>query len=243
MNPEAYIEMAQTEDEHWWFVARRMILMDCIRLLSLPPQANILEIGCGTGGNLSMLSQFGKVYGIEMEDEALALAMHKSNHRHTLIKGKCPDNLHFEHIKFDLICMLDVLEHIDQDISALIALKQYLSSNGKILLTVPAHPWLFGAHDQYLHHQRRYTQSQLQRVLGQAGLVSARMSYFNCILFPLAALTRLIEKYLNLKNSTGGTTPVAPLNWLLKKIFMCERYLLRYVNLPFGVSLLCIAKA
>lgn len=243
MNPQAYIEMSQTEDVHWWFVARREILTDCLLQLNLPTQANVLEVGCGTGGNLNMLEQFGLVHGIEMDPQALNLANQKSSHRHLLTQGKCPDDLDFGDKTFDLICLFDVLEHIEHDTQTLAFLKKRLSPNGKIIITVPAHPWMFGPHDQHLHHHRRYTKSQLGQVLAQAGLAPVRLSYFNCLLFPLAALTRIFEKIFHNKQATGTNIPAQPLNAFFKTIFASERALLRHSNLPFGVSFLCIAKA
>lgn len=242
MDPHAYIEMSLTEDQHWWFVARRGIVSDCISELDLPPNAKILEVGCGTGGNLQMLSQFGSIHGIEMDQEALHLAHNKTAHRLPLTYGKCPDEIPFANEQFDLICLLDVLEHIEDDASALLALKARLAPGGKIVLTVPAYPWMFGAHDTFLHHHRRYTKTQLSNLLRNTGLVQQRMTYFNCLLFPLAALTRLAEKMLSRKQSVGTQTPSPLINNALRTIFSSERALLKNGNLPFGVSLLCVAK-
>lgn len=243
MDPHAYVEMSLTEDQHWWFVARRGIVSDCISRLNLPPTISILEVGCGTGGNLNMLSKFGSIHGIEMDQEALHLAHKKTGHRLPLSYGKCPDAIPFDNERFDLICLLDVIEHIEDDVSALLALKERLAPGGKIVITVPAHPWMFGAHDTFLHHYRRYTKPQLAELLLKTGLEQQRMTYFNCLLFPLTAMTRLVEKVFSRKQAIGTQTPSNLINKTLCAIFSSERTILKNSNLPFGVSLLCVAKS
>jgi SAM-dependent methyltransferase len=107
VNPQAYVEMFQTENEHWWFVARRIILSDLLFRLKIPKCADILEVGCGTGGNLNMLSQFGVVYGLELDPWALQLAKLRSKDFNYLALGKCPNDIPFANKYFDLILNLD----------------------------------------------------------------------------------------------------------------------------------------
>ena len=243
MNPAAYLEMAETESRHWWFSGRRAILSRMIESLDLPENSKILEVGCGTGGNLEMLAKFGNVSALEMDETARAIASKKTSNRYDIRAGYCPDKIPFMEQKFDLICMFDVLEHIDQDTETLIVIKQLLKKNGRILITVPAYQWLYGAHDEFLYHKRRYTANQLQRKVTAAGLRPAKMSYFNTILFPLAAIVRLKDKILGNASATGTNVPHAIVNNILRKLFGFERFLLERINLPFGVSLLCVLEA
>jgi SAM-dependent methyltransferase len=243
MNPAAYLEMAETESRHWWFSGRRAILSSMIARLNLPQNPQILEVGCGTGGNLEMLGKFGNVSALEMDETARAIASTKTNNRYDIRDGCCPYKIPFTEQNFDLICMFDVLEHIEQDTETLISIKKLLKKNGRILITVPAYQWLYGAHDEFLHHKRRYTANQLKEIFLAAGLVPAKISYFNTVLFPIAVIVRLKDKVWGGTSVTGTSVPPAIINNIFQKLFGFERFLLERFNLPFGVSLLCVLKA
>lgn len=243
MNPEAYAEMAATESRHWWFCARRQILECVIETLGLPNQARILEVGSGTGGNLVMLSRHGDVSALEMDDFARKLSSEKTHGRFTIRPGNCPDNIPFPGERFDLICMFDVLEHIDGDVDTLTALRKHLAPGGRMLITVPAYQWLWSAHDIFLHHKRRYTARTLRAALGNSGLRVDRISYFNTLLLPLAALARLKDRVSSRKKASGTDIPPSFINSTLNAIFAGERHMLTRFNLRAGVSLLGIARA
>jgi SAM-dependent methyltransferase len=240
MTPAAYVEMAETESHHWWFAGRRDIVANEIRRLDLPPGARILEVGCGTGGNLDMLSRFGSVSALEMNEMACEIARSRWGNRFDIRAGSCPDRMPAYEHKFDLICLLDVLEHIEDDIGTLDALKGLLNEGGHVLVTVPAYRWLWSPHDEFLHHKRRYTIHELKRKSAVAGLVVQRSSYFNTLLFPLAAAVRVKDRLLSRRIGSGSAIPVEPLNGLLWRAFSAERHLLDKARLPFGLSLFAV---
>jgi SAM-dependent methyltransferase len=232
--------MAETESHHWWFTGRRRILESVITSLGLPEDAKILEVGCGTGGNLDMLAQFGRVSGIEMDARARGLAESKTEGRFEIRPGRCPAEIPFESVTFDLICLFDVLEHIEEDVATLQCMRKLLARDGRLVLTVPAHPWMWGPHDEFLHHRRRYSSRELRVKAARAGLALRRLSYFNTFLFPLALLARLSDRALKRDSASRTRVPPASINRLLHSIFSAERHVLSSFDLAFGMSLLAV---
>lgn len=238
--------MARVQDRHWWFAARREILRAQLKALRLPADAEILEVGSGTGANLALLAEFGRVTGLEMSAEAIASARARGLElpgRVTLHQGRCPDDLAGLGQRFDLVCLFDVLEHIDNDRAALAALRDCLKPGGRIVISVPAYRWLWSAHDESLHHRRRYRRSELVELCADCGLAVTTSSYFNTMLFPLAAAGRVMDRFLGRQQSSGSAVPPAPVNAGLRLVFAFERHFLGRVPLPFGLSILVVAHA
>lgn len=243
MDPSAYFEMANTEQHHWWFVGRRSILESVIKRLELQEKANILEVGSGTGGNLKMLARYGKVSAIEMDKNARQIAIGKTDGFIDIKLGKFPYDIPVLQERFDLICLFDVLEHIEQDAETLVNLKGLLTENGRILVTVPAYPWLWSIHDEHLHHMRRYSRAELIFKANAAGLRASKLTYFNTLLFPLAVAIRLKDKLFSRKVASGTKMPPRAFNTFLAFLFSSERMLLRRLRFWFGVSLLAVLEA
>lgn len=243
MEKDFYLQYASVEDKHWWFVARRQIIEQAISRLSLPKNAQILEAGCGTGGNLQMLSRHGRVSAMELDEVACQLA---NKRQVTQVKrGSLPDNIPFR-LQYDLILILDVIEHLDDDFSALKALYYKLKPGGYLLITVPAYQFLWSEHDEINHHKRRYRLKGLKQVVKKAGYQVAYGSYFNTFLFPVIAIARSLAKLLpkQKKNqiSSDLVLPSKSVNQFLKWLFANERYFINKFTLPFGVSVLSLAR-
>jgi len=240
MERVVYQQMAQLDDRHWWYCARRRILADLIRReAQLAPGARILEIGCGTGHNLSMLGGFGHVDGLELDDEAAALSEKRLGR--SIIRSPLPE-LAGVADHYDLIGAFDVIEHIDDDHAALAAIATKLKPGGKFIMTVPAHPWMWTAHDVANHHRRRYSKRALRDLIESSPLRLEKIGYFNSLLFPLAVAQRGVSK-LRGKDHGDVSLPPAPLNRALEAAFAAERYLVGRFPLPPGLSLFAVASA
>jgi SAM-dependent methyltransferase len=236
-----YDRMAELDERHWWYRARREILADLIaRRIKLPPHPRILEIGCGTGHNLMMLQRFGRVDGIEIDPAARAIASRRLGH--AIQEAPLPALTGIEKRAYDMVAILDVLEHVEEDREALVSIAERLKPGGRILITVPAHPWMWSAHDEVNHHKRRYTRKSLRAVVEAAGLKLEMMSWFNSLLFPLAATARAIGRITG-KSDSDDAMPPAAINRLLEGLFGIERYALGRLPFPPGVSLVAIVSA
>ncbi len=239
MERVVYDRMAELDETHWWYRARRDILATLIeRRMALPRDARILEIGCGTGHNLQMLGRFGAADGIELDPQARALA--------SLRTGKPVGGSPLPKLEgvpdgtYDLVAVLDVIEHIEEDRESLETIARKLRPGGKILITVPAHPWMWSAHDEVNHHKRRYTVRSLRTVIKAAGLRVELLSPFNSLLFPLAAAARIAGRIAG-KQDSDDTLPPPALNRLFETVFGWERYAIGRLPFPPGVSLVAIA--
>ncbi|MDP3285420.1 MAG: class I SAM-dependent methyltransferase [Desulfobacterales bacterium] len=240
MDKEAYSEMYLNEDRHWWFVARRMIIRKILsNYLPVERKRRILEVGCGTGGNLELLSTYGNVYAIEPDEEAIAMAG-KRGLCH-VVKGSLPDDIPFEG-GFDLICLLDVLEHMDDDLGVLESVGKRLHPGGKILVTVPSCKFLWSEHDVALHHKRRYGKKELMGLVQVSGFRIIYHTYFNILLFPVIAAIRSMKKNNDKECETDVSMPSGFINILLTVIFSSERFFMPRISLPLGTSILMLAE-
>lgn len=240
MDRTVYHDMQATEETHWWFLARRHLCRSLLMRYA-PDNAAILEAGCGSGGNLPLLQLFGNVYAFELDEQARARAAERGIGH--VAAGSLPADIPFADTLFDLILMTDVLEHIEGDQAALTALNDRLKPGGRLLLTVPAFPFLFSRHDVLHHHFRRYRKKELHQLLKQAGFAIEVLSFWNMLLFVPAAFMRWLEKKQKSdKPSAGSAIPPAPLNRLLAVMVGLERFFLKWPGLPFGISLIAVAK-
>ncbi|OYY91164.1 MAG: SAM-dependent methyltransferase [Sphingomonas sp. 28-66-16] len=239
MDRIVYDRMAAHDSTHWWYRARRDILADYIaREATLPTDARILEIGCGTGHNLAMLAAFGRVEAIEIDPVARGIASERLGR--PVGDAPLPALPGIERGAYDLIAVLDVVEHIEDDVAALRAMRDCLKPGGKILITVPAHQWMWSAHDVVNHHHRRYSKATLAAAIRAAGLAPGKLGYFNSLLFPLAAAARLAGRMTG-RDDSDDSPPPAALNKLFETIFGWERHLVGRLPMPPGVSIVTLA--
>ena len=241
MERVVYDAMAELDQRHWWYRARREVVAALIRRRARPPAgARILEIGCGTGHNLAMLGAFGTVEGLEVDPAARAIAERRLGRE--VMSAPLPRLAGVPRGAYDLVGAFDVIEHVADDSAALGAIAALLKPGGRLVATVPAHQWMWSAHDVVNHHQRRYSKRALAELIRRSPLRLEAVGYFNSLLFPLAVAGRLASR-LSGKEDSDLSLPPRPLNAALERMFAAERHLIGRVALPPGLSLFAVAAA
>ena len=243
MQKSLYEDYRLQEETHWWFVGRYKIFSRLLRDEPIPQKnACALDIGCGTGYLTTLVSQIAdSIYCVEMADEMITILRGRIKNAH-IIKGYWPDVSVDQ--TFSLVTLFDSLEHIPNDRAALKKIESVLEPGGIVLITVPAYQFLWSEHDVVNEHKRRYTKESMSTAISEStGLTILRLSYFNTFFFIPIAVVRLIKNVLGIHtNGSDIVMPQKTLNSAMAWLFGVERFLLRYINLPFGTSLLCIAR-
>lgn len=256
MQRHTYAIMNRVEDSHWWFVGRRAILESFMEKIVAEletenrrmetaerseiqnPKPKILDVGCGTGANLEMLGEFGTAEGVDVSDEALEFCRGKGLKVHKGLAEELP----FADESFGIVTALDVVEHLDDDIAGLREMRRVLKKGGRALVFVPAFMWLWGVQDDVSNHRIRYTKKQIVERLEKAGFTVERATYANITFFAPILAGRFMMKMTGLKPESENNINVSALNGLLGRVFGAERHWLRRFSLPFGVSIVAVAR-
>jgi SAM-dependent methyltransferase len=201
-------------------------------------ELRILDVGCGTGANLEMLSQFGNAEGVDVSDDALDFCRRKDL---TVQKGLA-ETLPYDNESFDVTTALDVVEHLDDDIAGLKEMYRVTKRGGYSLIFVPAFMWLWGVQDDISNHRIRYTKKQIVERLEKAGFIVERATYANWTFFAPILAGRTLMKLTGIKPESENNVNVSALNGVFGKVFSSERFWLKNFNFPFGVSIVVVAK-
>ena len=242
MRPLNYQIMFEVEDDHWWFVGRRTIVLAKVEQLlksGLDDSPQILDIGCGTGATLDALRGYGVVQGIDLSRLALRFSRQRGNDR---VACASATGLPFSSETFDLVTALDVIEHLDDDVAGLREIRRVLKPGAPAILFVPAFPSLWGPNDDQSGHRRRYRRQPLLAAVGAAGLEVVSISYANVAMFGPIWLGRRLLTMLGREEQSENRINHPTLNRWLARIFAAEAGWLRHRSLPFGVSLLCVVR-
>ena len=242
MQQHLYSIMYEVEESHWWFVGRRRIIESFVRKICAHlavERPAILDVGCGTGANLEMLTQFGETYGIDISEDALEFCRARGLER---VQLGAAEDLPYEDEKFDLVTALDVVEHLDDDVAGLKEMHRVLKPDGRLLIFVPAFMFLWGVQDDLGHHRRRYKLEDLRRAVSDAGFAVERATYANISFFAPILLGRTLMRVTGYKPASENNINISALNGALGRILGAESRVLRRTNFPFGVSALCVAR-
>lgn len=243
MQPGLLDRMLAVEERHWWFSARREILLALLRRW-VPRGQRLLDVGCGTGFLLDAARHEWEVWGLDPAPEAVAFCHGRGLDR--VVRATVGELGGEKFPPCGAICFFDVLEHLDDDHAALSGAARNLEPGGLVLATVPAYQWLWSSHDQSHHHRRRYTTASLGAALRAAGLTPVELGYFNSRLFPLAVAARALDR-IRPARKDGELLPVpqAFLNVALRRVFVSEKDRIagpRPRPFRYGLSVLAVAR-
>lgn len=252
MNKEIYELTYRAEESHFWFVGRRRVILAWLQSsLASAGRGNatglrLLDYGCGTGINLLHFGKLGAAFGVDAAPEAIAFCRQRGIEN--VFQIQSPDALETELVfggGFDVVTMLDVLEHIPDQVATLRRIRGALRPGGRLVITVPAYDWLWSGEDVVSKHLRRYTFSSLSRVLSEAGYETVRGSYFNTLLLPLQASVVFWRRWRRPDSQAESLVQPLPraFNGILTGIVTLESLLLRNFMFPIGASLICTARA
>lgn len=225
------------EENHWWYRGRRSVIAEFAEKAVNKSTASILDVGCGSGRNMQLLSQYGSVSGVDPSPAAVKAAQARG-----LSQTQVATATQLPHSEktFDLITAFDVIEHIDNDVEALQEFRRVGTSTGRLLVTVPAYQWLWSSHDEVNFHIRRYNKKQLQKALALAGWNIDTVTYFNTFLFPFAILQRLLDRARQSEPQPDAALkiPRRNINRLFESVLCSEAKLIHQnTSFPFGLSL------
>lgn len=242
-----YEEIARFQDNHWYFIGMREILLGLFGEMPSGPARKILDVGCGTGQFTPALSRWGRVVGVDLSSQAFRLHPGNADQELILVRGDA-QRLPFQQHSFDLVWASSILEHLKDDRLALQEIQRVLKPGGRVVINVPAHHFLWGHNDEIAHHLRRYTRDEITALCRACGLKILRMTNYGAAPLPLTFLVRKIKNGLSvvfpkLKEITDFRLAAFPgLGFFFLSVLRQEKRALNRFDLPFGLMLYVLAE-
>lgn len=239
MESYLYDDLYELEERHWWHRAKRELILRLLPQYISRKRIKFLDIGCGTGKNVETFAQLGESWGLDMSTQALSFAK-KRGLKH-LVKGTAEKTrLHSQ--SFDIVTLLDVLEHTD-DVKSLKEVHRILKVHGLVVITVPAYQWLFSRWDEVLHHKRRYNKHGLEDVLRDTGYTVEKISYiYSFLIIPIVVVRAIKSIFFSRSYGSDFRLSSPVINHLMLAICRIEAGIIQQGYVPFGTSLVCIAR-
>jgi ubiquinone/menaquinone biosynthesis C-methylase UbiE len=246
MEASLYDDWYRLETHHWWFMGRGSLFLRLLDRHLDGGSKRILDVGCGTGNNIRRLGKYGRVIGLDPSSAALDYCRARLEGSAGLSAGTMA-RLPFANASFDVVTAWDVLEHDADPDTCIREVRRVLKPGGIFFASVPAYRFMWGDHDRVAHHYKRYGRNELRKLLRGAGFQIVRLTYLNSLLFPIAFVFR------QLKNAIGSLVPHEPrsdfagtsppgVNALLRRVFEAEGPLVERIDLPFGLTIACLAR-
>ncbi|MFT5284665.1 MAG: SAM-dependent methyltransferase [Planctomycetota bacterium] len=245
MEQQAYHDMAALEDHHWWFKGKRRLIAPLLdAALTDKPDSLVVDIGCGTGSNLTLVhDRFPKARQIGVDMDASALGYCTERGESASLVRASGLALPIESGSADCVVALDFIEHVDDDLALITEFARILRPGGSVVASVPAYPSLWSPHDAFMHHKRRYRSGELEQRFAEAGLVVDRRYGFNFVLLPIIAAVRALKRNSKQSSPEGSSDffelpgPIdAIVHAAMAGVFWFESLAVRLLPIRFGVS-------
>ncbi len=258
MRQDLYEDLYVKEQDYWWHVGKRMIVYNLISRYWTPSprpteggaltlareSRRVLDVGCGTGLNLDNIARYGLPVGMDLSREALVFCQKRGLDE--LCEASIDHGLPYRDQSFDIITALDAVEHFDDDYAALHEFYRVLRPGGLVVISVPAYQFMWSYWDEVLGHKRRYTVPMMRKLVRAAGFAVLKVSHSNAAILLPSLLVRLFksQKYgEKVSESPSDFMPVPnPVNRLLTAYYEVESKIIPRVSLPFGMSVVCVAR-
>lgn len=245
MDEKIFREINTVEDSSWWYKGMRDIYGKLLNQTFSVKNGSVLDIGCGTGFNASLFNNFNNIYGLDNSPEAIKYCSERKKMLR-FISGDAAF-LPFRSSAFNLICAFGVIEHIDKEESMLKEMFRCCKKNGFIFIMTSAYPFLWTKHDFKTGHKRRYYIGDLRYKVEKSGFEICRISYINFFLLPFIAIGTALYNIRNAFSKRdmgiyGAVNPPRFINEILYSMLRMEANLMRYMNLPCGAGIVCLAE-
>ena len=232
----------ELEKTYWWFIGVRLMVTNLIAMCNPGRRPlKILDIGCGTGVLVDELTTQGhEVWGLDISEEALKFCRMRG-HNKRLYRGDAT-NLPFADWRFDLVTAIGVIEHLDNDEIFLSEVWRVLKPQSCFVMLTSSFPWLWSMHDVANEHRRRYYLSEIEKKVSASHFQTVRLSHLNFFAFPFLAATLVLHRLMyGLRPERSHRilpVPPKPVNFILTQVLALEASLMKWVRLPWGVSMI-----